>query len=90
MTTGAALRPVRLDSGCDQVEVAPNQRRLLVLSSDNSLTGVNSMTGQVEKTIRTAGFIASEGACDFLTAPNGRTAYVADQFQGVVVIPVAY
>jgi DNA-binding beta-propeller fold protein YncE len=90
MTTGAALRPVRLDSGCDQVEVAPNQRRLLVLSSDNSLTGVNNMTGQVEKTIRTAGFIASEGACDFLTAPNGRTAYVADQFQGVVVIPVAY
>jgi DNA-binding beta-propeller fold protein YncE len=88
--TGATLRPVRLDSGCEQVEVAPDQRRLFVLNTDNSLTSVNSATGQVEKTIRTAGFIASEGDSDFLIAPDGRTIYVADQYQGVVVIPAPY
>jgi DNA-binding beta-propeller fold protein YncE len=86
--TGAALRPVRLDSGCDQVEVTPDQRRLFVLNTDNSLTAVNSMTGQVEKTIRTTGFIASEGDSDFLITPDGRTIYVADQYKGVVDIPV--
>jgi hypothetical protein len=48
------------------------------------------VTGQVEKTARTAGFIASEGDADFLIAPDGRTVYVADSFQGVVVIPVPY
>jgi hypothetical protein len=90
ITTGAALRPVRLDSGCDQVEVAPDQRRVFVLSTDNSLTAVNSTTGQVDETIRTAGFIASEGDSDFLLAPDGRAAYVADQDRGVVVIPAAY
>jgi DNA-binding beta-propeller fold protein YncE len=89
VATGAALRPVRLDSGCAQVEVAPDQRRLVVLSTDNSLTVVNSLTGQVDETIRTAGFIASEGDSDFLIAPDGRAAYVADQFRGVVVIPAA-
>jgi DNA-binding beta-propeller fold protein YncE len=88
--TGAALRPVRLDSGCDQVEVTPDQRRLFVLNADNSLTAVNSMTGQVEKRIRTTGFIASEGDAGFLIAPDGRTIYVADPYQGVVVIPVPY
>jgi DNA-binding beta-propeller fold protein YncE len=88
--TGRALRPVRLDSGCAQIGVAPDRDRLFVLSTDESLTVVNSVTGQVEKTIRTAGFIAGEGASDLLIAPDGRTAYVADQFQGVVVIPVAY
>jgi DNA-binding beta-propeller fold protein YncE len=88
--TGVALRPVRLDSGCGQVEVTPDQRRLFVLNTDNSLTAVNSMTGQVEKTIKTAGFIASEGDSDFLVAPDGRTIYVADQYKGVVVIPVPY
>jgi DNA-binding beta-propeller fold protein YncE len=86
--TGEALRPVRLDSGCDQVEVAPDGRRLFVLSTDNSLTAVNSMTGQVDRTIRTTGFIAGEGDSDFLIAPDGRTVYAADQNRGVVVIPV--
>jgi hypothetical protein len=89
VTTGAALRPVRLDSGCGQVEVAPDQRRVFVLNADNSLTVVNSMTGQVDRTIRTAGFMASEGDSDFLIAPDGRAAYVADQYRGVVVIPAA-
>jgi DNA-binding beta-propeller fold protein YncE len=88
--TGRALRPVRLDSGCAQIGVAPDRDRLFVLSTDESLTVVNSVTGQAEKTIRTAGFIAGEGASDLLIAPDGRTAYVADQFRGVVVIPVAY
>jgi len=90
VTTGEALRSVSLDSGCDQIEVASDQRRLFVLSTDNSLTVVNSMTSQVDKTIRTAGFIAGEGDSDFLIAPDGRTVYVADQYRGVVVIPVAY
>jgi DNA-binding beta-propeller fold protein YncE len=88
LMTGAAFRPVRLDSGCYQVKVTPDQRRLFVLNDDNSLTAVNSMTSQVEKTIRTTGFIASEGDSDFLIAPDGRTIYVADAFKGVVVIPV--
>jgi DNA-binding beta-propeller fold protein YncE len=88
--TGAALRPVRLDSGCAQVMVTPDQRRLFVLSTDNSLTAVNGMASQVEKTIRTTGFIAGEGDSDFLIAPDGRTIYVADSFKGVVVIPVPY
>ena len=88
--TGTALRPVRLDSGCARIEVAPDRGRLFVLSGDESLTVVNSVTGQVEKTIRTAGFIAGDGASDLLLAPDGRTVYVADQFKGVVVIPVAY
>lgn len=87
--TGAALPAVRLDSLCDQIEVAPDRSRIFVLSADESLTVVNSMTGQVEKTIRTAGFIAGDGASDLLIAPDGRTAYVADEFKGVVVIPVA-
>jgi DNA-binding beta-propeller fold protein YncE len=88
ITTGAALRPVRLDSGCDQVEVAPDGRRLFVLNTDNSLTALNSMTGQVDRTIRTTGFIAGEGDSDFLIAPDGRTVYAADENRGVVVIPV--
>jgi DNA-binding beta-propeller fold protein YncE len=88
--TGATLTPVRLDSGCLQVEVTPDQRRLFVLNADNSLTAVNSMTGQVGKTIRTTGFIASEGDSGFLIAPDGRTIYVADQYQGVVVVPAPY
>jgi hypothetical protein len=88
ITTGAAISPVHLDSGCDQIEVTPNGCSLFVLSAGNSLIAVNSMTGQVEKTIRTAGFIASEGDSDFLIAPDGRTIYVADQYRGVVVIPV--
>jgi hypothetical protein len=86
--TDAALMHVHLDSGCDQVEVTPDQRRLFVLNSDNSLTAVSSMTGQLEKTIRTTGFIASEGDSDFLIASDGRTIYVADEYKGVVVIPV--
>ena len=90
LATGAALRPVRLDSGCDQLEVAPGQRGLFVLSTDNSLTVVNSMTSRVEKTIRTTGFMAGEGDSGFLLAPNGRTVYIADQYRGVVVIPVAH
>lgn len=88
--TGRALRSVRLGSGCTQIEVAPDRDRLLVLSGDESLAVVNSVTGQLEKTIRTAGFMAGDGACDLLIAPDGRTAYVADQFKGIVVIPVAY
>lgn len=88
--TGGALRPVRLDSGCGRIEVAPDRDRLFVLSGDESLAVVNSGTGQVEKTTRTAGFIAGDGASDLLLVPDGRTAYVADQFKGVVVIPVAY
>jgi DNA-binding beta-propeller fold protein YncE len=88
--TGAALRSAHLDSGCDQVEVAPDQRRLFVLNSDSSLTAVNSMTGQVETTIRTTGFIASEGDSDFLIASEGHTIYIADQYKGVMVIPVPY
>jgi hypothetical protein len=90
ITTGVTLRPVRLDSGCDQIEVAAGQGSLFVLNTDNSLTAVNSMTGRVEKTIRTTGFIASEGDSDFLIAPDARTVYIADQYRGVVVIPVAY
>jgi DNA-binding beta-propeller fold protein YncE len=86
--TGAVLNSADLDSGCYQVEVTPDQRRLFVLNSDNSLTAVNSMTGQVETTIRTTGFIASEGNSDFLIARGGSTIYVADSFRGVVVIPV--
>ena len=46
------------------------------------------MTGQVDRTIRTTGFIAGEGDSDFLIAPDGRTVYAADQNRGVVVIPV--
>jgi DNA-binding beta-propeller fold protein YncE len=86
--TGTALRPVRLDSGCAQIEVAPDRDRLFVLSGDESLAVVNIVTGQVEKTMRTAGLIAGDGASDLLLAPDGRTAYVADQFKGVVVLPV--
>jgi DNA-binding beta-propeller fold protein YncE len=88
--TGAALRPAPLDSGCAQVKVTPDQPRLFVLNTDNSLTAVNAMTSQVEKTSRTAGPIASEGGSDFLIAPDGRTIYVADQYRGVVPIPVPY
>lgn len=86
LMTGAALRLARLESGCYQVEVTPDQRRLFVLNG-KSLTAVNSMTGQVEKTIRTSGHLGGEGD-DFLIAPDGRTIYVADSFKGVVVIPV--
>jgi hypothetical protein len=45
LMTGAALSPARLDSGCDQVEVTPDQRAVLVLNSDNSLTAVDATTG---------------------------------------------
>jgi hypothetical protein len=83
------FRPVRLDSGCYQVKVTPDQRRLFVLNADNSLTAVNSMTGQVEKTTRTSGHLGGESD-EFLIAPDGRTIYVADSFKGVVVIPVPY
>lgn len=85
-TSGAAVWTSRLDSGCDQLEVAPDGRRLFVLSTDNSLAAANSLTGQLEMTIRTTGFIASEGDSDFLIAPDGRTVYVADQYRGVTVI----
>ena len=90
ITTDRALRLVRLESGCAQIEVAPDRDRLFVLSVDESLAVVNSVTGRVQKTIRTAGFIAGDGASDLQLAPNGRTVYVADQFKGVVVIPAAY
>ena len=90
LMTGAARSPARLDSGCDQVEVTPDQRAVLVLNSDNSLTAVDATTGQVEATTRTAGFIAGEGDSGFLIAPDGRTAYIADQSRGIVVIPVNY
>jgi DNA-binding beta-propeller fold protein YncE len=75
---------------CGQVEVAPDGGRVFVLGADESLTVVNSMTGRIEKTIRTAGFIAGDGASDFLIASDGRTAYVADEFKGIVVIPAAH
>jgi DNA-binding beta-propeller fold protein YncE len=88
LVTGAVFRPVRLDSECYEVKVTPDQRRLFVLNG-KSLTAVNSMTGQVEKTIRTTGHLGGEGD-DFLIAPDGRTVYVADSFKGVVVIPVPY
>jgi DNA-binding beta-propeller fold protein YncE len=88
VATGAVLQPVSLDSGCEEIKVAPDRRRLFVLSTDNRLAVVNSTTSQVDRTIRTAGFIASEGDADFLIAPDGRTVYIADQFKGVVVIPV--
>ena len=90
ITTGAAALTARLDSGCSQIQVAPDHRRLFVLNTANSLTAVNSATGKVEKTIRTTGFLAAPGDSDFLIAPDGRTVYVADQFRGVVVIPVAH
>lgn len=86
--TGAALWTARLDSQCDQIEVAPGRRRLFVHSADNILIDVDSMTGQVVKTIRTTGFIADDSDTDFLVAPDGRTAYVSNQYQGVVVVPV--
>jgi DNA-binding beta-propeller fold protein YncE len=88
ITNGAALGTSRLDSGCDQIEVAPDGRRLFVLSTDNSLVAANALTGQIEKTIRTTGFIAGEGDSDFLIAPGGHTVYVADQYRGVAVINV--
>lgn len=84
---GAALGPFRLDSGCVQIEVAPDGRRLFILSTDNSLSAANSQTGQLEETIRTTGFVASEADSDFLIAPDGHTVYVADQYRGVTVIP---
>ena len=47
------------------------------------------MTGRPQQTIRTTGVIDGEGDSDFLIAPDGRTVYVANQFRGVTVIPVA-
>jgi DNA-binding beta-propeller fold protein YncE len=90
VATGAALRPVPLDPECSQLEVAPGGRRLFVLNADNTLTVVNSMTDQLDGSIRTSGIIASEGDADFLVTPDGRTIYVADQFRGVIVIPVTH
>jgi len=87
--TGTALPAVRLDSLCAQIEVTPDPARILVLDADEGLTAVNSMTGQIAKTIRTAGFIAGDGASDLRIAPDGRTVYVADEFKGIVVIPMA-
>lgn len=88
--TGAALPAIRLGSLCAQIEVAPDGGRVFILGADESLTAVNAMTGRIEKTIRTAGFMAGDGASDLLIASDGRTAYVADEFKGVVVIPVAH
>ena len=87
--TGMIIRPVSLDPGCDQVEAAPGRRHIFVLNAGNSLTAVDSMTGRPQQTIRTTGVIDGEGASDFLIAPDGRTVYVANQFRGVTVIPVA-
>ena len=87
--TGVTLRPVSIDPGCDQVEAAPDRHHMFVLNADNSLTAVDSMTGQLKQTIRTTGVIDVEGDSDFLIAPDGRTVYVANQFRGVTVIPVA-
>jgi hypothetical protein len=56
LTTGAALHTARIDSGCIKIQVAQD-RRMFVLNSDNSLTVLNSVTGNAEKAVRTVGFM---------------------------------
>lgn len=87
--TSAAVRTVRIDPGCDQIQVAPDGR-LFILNSDNTLNIANPTTGQVEKTIQTDGFQILTGYSDFYIAPGERTVYLADSFRGVAVIPVAH
>jgi DNA-binding beta-propeller fold protein YncE len=74
---------------CGQLEVSPDGRSLFDLG-DPTLSWVNSATGKQEGSAVTGSFWSNSDTApvDFVIAPDGRTAYVADAEQGVVVLPV--
>jgi DNA-binding beta-propeller fold protein YncE len=85
--TGATRRLATL--GCGELKVSPNGRMLFVLGL-TTLSWVNSVTGTLEGSASTHGFMDGDtDPIDFVITPDDRTAYVADEEQGVVVLPVA-
>jgi DNA-binding beta-propeller fold protein YncE len=74
---------------CGQLEVSPDGRTLFDLGYP-TLTWVNSSTGKQEGSAGTGGFWGNSDTApvNFVIAPDGRTVYVADQYKGVVVLPV--
>jgi DNA-binding beta-propeller fold protein YncE len=88
VSTGAVRQLAGLRSQPMALAVAPGGRAVYILNTDETITRVNARTGESGRPIRT-GDPRNPMDLDFAVATDGRTIYVADQGQGVAIVPVS-